>query len=306
MRIFEYTGIPPSLPPFLPNYAARVIFEKSVSVCRGARALYVDRDITRQQQLLSPIAFQYSCSRGERERMLAETGGQLSRCIIQKSSKRNIAAAFLRIPSYSRLLFAETTSALFRKLAARKQIVPRSEPRGNTRLVYCIHIHANNCNNSATRVIDTRVSDYRVNGSLVFSLSFLSFPFHFHDFFLFLLFFSLSLSLSFSFVQLVPINPKRREVWKARFDTDFDWFRKWNQPWRVTLPPRDARLPFMNVNVFPIGRSDSLILIIERGEEEGGEREKESLEIIEEGLPRICRVRVTAICIPDIANYVAD
>lgn len=137
--------------------------------------MYVDRDITRQQQLLSPIAFQYSCSRGERERMLAETGGQLSRCIIQKSSKRNIAAALLRIPSYSRLLFAETTSALFRKLAARKQIVPRSEPRGNTRLVYCIHIHANNCNNSATRVIDTRVSDYRVNGSLVFSLSFFSF-----------------------------------------------------------------------------------------------------------------------------------
>lgn len=70
--------------------------------------------------------------------------------------------------------------------------------------------------------------------------------------------------------------------------------------------PRDARLPFMNVNVFPIGRSDSLILIIERGEEEGGEREKESLEIIEEGLPRICRVRVTAICIPDITNYMAD
>lgn len=171
IRVYWYS----SLPPFLPNYAARVIFEKSVSVCRGARALYVDRDITRQQQLLSPIAFQYSCSRGERERMLAETGGQLSRCIIQKSSKRNIAAAFLRIPSYSRLLFAETTSALFRKLAARKQIVPRSEPRGNTRLVYCIHIHANNCNNSATRVIDTRVSDYRVNGSLVFSLSFFSF-----------------------------------------------------------------------------------------------------------------------------------
>ena len=251
MRIFEYTGIPPSLPPFLPNYAARVIFEKSVSVCRGARALYVDRDITRQQQLLSPIAFQYSCSRGERERMLAETGGQLSRCIIQKSSKRNIAAAFLRIPSYSRLLFAETTSALFRKLAARKQIVPRSEPRGNTRLVYCIHIHANNCNNSATRVIDTRVSDYRVNGSLVFSLSFLSFPFHFHDFFLFLLFFSLSLSLSFSFVQLVPINPKRREVWKARFDTDFDWFRKWNQPWRVTLPPSRRPASFYECKCIP-------------------------------------------------------
>lgn len=39
------------------------------------------------------------------------------------------------------------------------------------------------------------------------------------------------------------------------------------------MPPRDARLPFMNVNVFPIGRSDSLILITERG---GG------LEIIEE------------------------
>lgn len=128
-RVREYTE-PVFLPPFLPNYAARVIFEKSVSVCTSAR--YVDRDITRQQQLLSPIAFQYSCSRGERERMLAETGGQLSRCIIQKSSKRNIAVRSF-VP-YSRLLFVETTSALFRKLAARKQIVPRSRSHAGTRV----------------------------------------------------------------------------------------------------------------------------------------------------------------------------
>lgn len=68
---------------------------------------YVDRDITRQQQLLSRIAFQYSCSRGERERMGAEPGGQLSRCIIQNSSKRNIAAEFVSL--LSGLLFVETT-----------------------------------------------------------------------------------------------------------------------------------------------------------------------------------------------------
>lgn len=94
---------------------------------------YVDRDITRQQQLLSRIAFQYSCSRGERERMGAEPGGQLSRCIIQNSSKRNIAAEF-RFLTLGIIIRRNDGSALFRKLAARKQIVARSTSNAGTRV----------------------------------------------------------------------------------------------------------------------------------------------------------------------------
>lgn len=111
------------------------------------------------------------------------TGGQLSRCIIQKSSKRNIAVRSF-VP-YPRLLFVETTSALFRKLAARKQIVPRSEPRGNTRSMYIVFIFMRIIAIIAQLgVIDTRVSDYRVNGILFFPFFFFSFfSSRFHDFF---------------------------------------------------------------------------------------------------------------------------
>lgn len=86
------------------------------------------------------------------------------RVVLFKSHRSGISRSFV---SYSRYyLFNDIGCA-----------VPQISGSGTTVRMYIhrIHIHAYNCNNSAVRVIDTRVSDYEVTNGL---WSFIFFNFH--------------------------------------------------------------------------------------------------------------------------------
>lgn len=131
--------------------------------------LAVSADRRTRQPLLSWIAFRYHRVAGnarklrarerERERTLAQRW-----TVIALYYSKVTGAEYRETWFLIRDIICSTTWALFHELAGRKQIVPR-EPREPRFLrIYRIHIHANNCNNSVARVIDTHVRDYEVSG----------------------------------------------------------------------------------------------------------------------------------------------